>query len=168
MENQAREIASWAKNINVKIPITNSKGESCNLLIQKLNQSGISCNVTAIFTLKQISELINKLNSSTEVILSIFAGRIADTGEDPMPLMQKAKEICNNKENIKILWASTREIYNIFQAEKCKSDIITVPHGLLKKLGYIGKDLDQFSLDTIKQFLKDSSIFNLKKKHENL
>ena len=162
IEKQAKEIASWGKNINVKIPVTNTKGESCDLIIKKLNHSGVVCNVTAIFTINQITKLIENLNPSTKIILSIFAGRIADTGEDPVPLMKQAKEICKQNKNIKILWASTREIYNIFEAEKCNSDIITVPYDLIKKLKYVGKDLDQFSLDTIKQFLKDSSVFNLK------
>jgi transaldolase len=162
IEKQAKEIASWGKNINVKIPVTNTKGESCDLIIKKLNHSGVVCNVTAIFTINQITKLIENFNPSTKIILSIFAGRIADTGEDPVPLMKKAKEICKQNKNIKILWASTREIYNIFEAEKCNSDIITVPYDLIKKLKYVGKDLDQFSLDTIKQFAKDSSVFNLK------
>jgi transaldolase len=162
IEKQAKEIASWGKNINVKIPVTNTKGESCDLIIKRLNQSGIVCNVTAIFTINQIRKIIDNLNPSTEIILSIFAGRIADTGENPVPLMKKAKEICKKNKNIKILWASTREIYNIFEAENCNSDIITVPYDLIKKLKYVGKDLNQFSLDTIKQFVKDSSIFNLK------
>lgn len=162
MEKQAKEIFSWGNNINVKIPISNSKGESCSELIQKLIENNISCNVTAIFTIKQIEELIDKINSPTDLILSIFAGRIADTGEDPIPIMKEAKKICSNKKNIQILWASTREIQNIFQAESCNSDIITVPHNLLKKLNYIGKDLNEYSLETIKQFLKDSSSLNLK------
>ena len=161
-KDKAREISSWAKNVFVKIPITNSKGESCSKLIKKLNNDGIFCNVTAIFTQDQIERLTSDLNSSTEIILSIFAGRIADTGEDPCPLMKRAKQISINKKNIKILWASTREIFNIFEAERCNSDIITVPHDLLKKLNYIGKDLNEFSLDTIKQFLKDSSTLKIK------
>tara|TARA_Y100000992_G_C21139679_1_gene430760 strand:+ start:111 stop:821 length:711 start_codon:yes stop_codon:yes gene_type:complete len=160
MEKQAKEISSWGKNINVKIPIINSQGESCSNLIQKLIKNNISCNVTAIFTIEQIEELVNKVNSSTDLILSIFAGRIADTGKDPTPIMKEAKKICSSKENIKILWASTREIQNIFQAESCNSDIITVPHNLVKKLNYVGKDLNEYSLETVKQFLKDSS--NLK------
>lgn len=162
MEKQALQISKWGKNVNVKIPITNSKGESCADLIKKLTDDKISCNITAIFTIQQIETLLKKINTSTEVILSIFAGRIADAGIDPIPIMTKAKSICSSNKNIKILWASTREIFNIFQAEQCKSDIITVPHGLLKKLDNIGKDLDEFSIDTIKQFLKDSSVLKLK------
>ena len=126
MENQANHLAKWGQNVYVKIPITNSEGKRCNSLIKKLNKNGILCNVTAIFTLKQIRELENELDTSSEIILSIFAGRIADTGEDPILLMKEAKKICEKKKNIKILWASTREIYNIFQAEDCKSDIITL------------------------------------------
>jgi transaldolase len=162
METQAIEISNWGKNVNVKIPITNSKGVSCDSLIRKLNNMNIICNVTAIFTLKQIQVLIMKLEGKTDIILSIFAGRIADTGIDPTNLMKEVKKICKYKSNIKILWASTREIINIFQAEECKTDIITVPHDLLKKIIYIDKDLNDFSLDTIKQFLIDSSDLNLK------
>lgn len=163
MEIQATEISSWGENVNVKIPITNSKGESCNSLIKKLNTMNVICNVTAIFTLKQIQDLVIGLDSRTEIILSIFAGRIADTGIDPTSLMKEAKKICIDKNNIKILWASTREIINIFQAEECMTDIITVPHDLLKKMIYLDKDLNDFSLDTIKQFLRDSSGLDLKK-----
>ena len=156
MESQANEIASWGKNVNVKIPITNTKGESTVSLIEKLSNSKIVCNVTAILTLEQLKSVVQVLNSSVPTILSIFAGRIADTGVDPMTVMKKAVEIAKSKPMSNILWASTREVYNVFEAERAGCQIITVPHDIINKFSGIGKNLDQLSLETVKMFYEDA------------
>lgn len=156
MEAQAKTIASWGKNVFVKIPITNTKGESTHNLIKNLNNQKIPLNVTAIFTLEQVLPIIESTDEETPLILSIFAGRIADSGIDPVPIMSKAIDISKNKKNIKILWASTREIYNIFQAEKINCHIITVPNNILSKLKHVGKDQKEFSLETVSDFYKDA------------
>tara|TARA_B110000240_G_C13503990_1_gene455233 strand:+ start:335 stop:1057 length:723 start_codon:yes stop_codon:yes gene_type:complete len=156
MESQANEIASWGKNVNVKIPITNTKGESTVSLIEKLSNSKIVCNVTAILTLEQLKSVVQVLNSSVPTILSIFAGRIADTGVNPMTVMKKAVEIAKSKPMSNILWASTREVYNVFEAERAGCQIITVPHDIINKFSGIGKNLDQLSLETVKMFYEDA------------
>ena len=157
MYDQANEIASWGKSIFVKIPITNSKGEKTSGLIKKLLENNIKCNVTAILTIQQVKEIYEISNSETSVIISIFAGRIADTGIDPIPMMSEAINICKNKKNIEILWASTRELINIFQANQINCQIITVPHDILKKISLIGKNLDDLSLETVQMFLNDAT-----------
>jgi len=156
MERQANEIASWGKNVYVKIPITNTKGESTDSLIEKLNKQNISCNVTAIFTLNQVKKIIKLINGKTPLILSVFAGRIADTGRDPIPLMNDFINLVKSKNNVEILWASTREVINIFQAEKINCDIITVPSDLLGKLNNLDKDLGSFSRETVLDFYNDA------------
>ena len=157
MYDQANEIASWGKSIFVKIPITNSKGEKTSGLIKKLLENKIKCNVTAILTIQQVKEIYEISNSETDVIISIFAGRIADTGIDPIPMMSEAVNICKDKKNIEILWASTRELINIFQANQINCQIITVPHDILKKISLIGKNLDELSLETVQMFLNDAT-----------
>ena len=157
MYDQANEIASWGKSIFVKIPITNSKGEKTSSLIKRLLENKIKCNVTAIMTIQQVKEIYEISNSETDVIISIFAGRIADTGIDPIPMMSEAVNICKDKKNIEILWASTRELINIFQANQINCQIITVPHDILKKISLIGKNLDELSLETVQMFLNDAT-----------
>ena len=157
MYEQANEIASWGKSIFVKIPITNSKGEKTSGLIKKLLENKIKCNVTAILTIDQVKEIHKISNSETDVIISIFAGRIADTGIDPIPMMTEAVNICKDKKNIEILWASTRELINIFQANQINCQIITVPHDILKKTSLIGKNLNDLSLETVQMFLNDDT-----------
>lgn len=156
MKEQALKIRSWGENIFVKIPITNSRGESSIPLIRELSDEGVKLNVTAILSSKQIRETIDTLEKSEEAIVSIFAGRIADTGRDPMPIMRGSKEYLGNDTRIKILWASSRELLNIFQAEECQSDIITVTPSILSKLTKVGMDLDELSLDTVKMFKNDA------------
>jgi transaldolase len=156
MEAQAMEIASWDDNANVKIPITNTKGESTIELLKKLSNRGVVCNVTAIFTLDQLDGVLKVLNPETPTILSIFAGRIADVGIDPINIMRDSVELAKNMPKTSILWASTREVINIFQAEKVGCKIITVPHDILKKLTGIGKDLNQSSLETVNMFYQDA------------
>ena len=156
MEEQAMEIFSWGKNVNVKIPITNTKGASTVELISRLSKEGVICNVTAIFTVEQIKNVVSHLDSSTPAILSVFAGRIADSGIDPMSTMKKSVSISKMKSKSEILWASTREIINIFQAEDAGCQIITVPHELLNKLSTVGKRLENYSLETVTAFHNDA------------
>ena len=156
MEEQAMEIYSWGKNINVKIPITNTKGKSTVDLVGRLSKRGIICNITAIFTIQQLKGILNVLDPNTPAILSVFAGRIADSGIDPIPLMKESVLISKMKPKASILWASTREIINIFQAENIGCHIITVPHELLNKFSGIGKSLESFSLETVSKFYNDA------------
>jgi len=157
MEKQARRIASWGSNVSVKIPISNTKGESAAPLVHLLSTEGISVNVTAIMTEAQVEAIGAALHADTPAIVSVFAGRIADTGRDPAPIMQRCKNILRDKPVAKLLWASPREVLNIFQADAAGCDIITVTDDLLMKLVYIGKDLDAFSLETVKMFFDDAT-----------
>jgi len=157
MYDQAIEIASWGKSIFVKIPITNSKGKKTSSIIKKLLENKVKCNVTAILTIQQVKEIYEISNLETEVIVSIFAGRIADTGTDPIPIMTEAVNICKSKKNIEILWASTRELINIFQANQINCQIITVPYYILEKTSLIGKNLEDLSLETVQMFLNDAT-----------
>ena len=156
MEVQAYEIASWGKNVNVKIPITNTKGQSTAALVGRLSDKGVVCNITAIFTLKQVTDILNVLNSATPAIISIFAGRIADTGVDPVPLMAEAIKLAAKKPKAEVLWASPRELLNVFQADEIGCHIITVTPDVLKKLSGVGKDLEVFSLETVAMFYRDA------------
>lgn len=156
MERQALEIASWGANVNVKIPITNTKGESSAPLVERLSKQGVQLNITAMFTLEQTRLITDSLAPETPAIISIFAGRIADTGEDPIPLMKEAVGIATAKPKAEILWASPRELLNIFHAEEAGCHIITVSNDILKKLSNIGKGLDEFSLETVKMFYRDA------------
>ena len=157
MRSQAKKINSWGRNVFVKIPITNTKGQSTSELVQSLNAENIACNVTAIFTIEQVQSIIDVVDDRTPVILSIFAGRIADSGIDPVPIIEKAVNLTKNKKNIKILWASTRELFNIFQANKINCHIITVPNDILKKIDNIGKNQKSFSLETVVDFYNDAN-----------
>jgi transaldolase len=155
MERQARLIASWGPNVYVKIPVTNTRGASSGLLIQKLSSEGIKLNVTALTHLRQVSAVAAYLDDVTPAYISVFAGRVADTGVDAFAVMREAKYLVKFKPNIEIIWASPRELYNIFQADAAGVDIITVSNDILKKLPLIGKDLDEYSLDTVKMFYED-------------
>ena len=156
MEAQALEIASWGDNVNVKIPISNTEGKSTVPLIEKLADSGVQLNITAIMTLEQVEAIAEVLNDKVTSIVSVFAGRIADTGIDPVPVMKDAAEILKNNTNADLLWASPREILNIFHADQCGCGIITVTPDVLGKLKGIGKDLNQFSLETVQMFYNDA------------
>ena len=157
MEQEARRIAALGDNVYVKIPVTNSKGESTAPLIDRLTAEGIKVNVTAIFTVEQVREVVDALSSGTPAVVSVFAGRIADTGVDPMPIMQEALAICRQKEGVELLWASPRETFNIYQADSLGVDIITCTSDLIKKLELKDKDLTEYSLETVQMFLRDSS-----------
>lgn len=157
MKRQALEIAKWGPNVYIKIPITNSDGVSTIPLITELTKSGVKLNVTAILTLKQTYETVVALKGGAPSIVSIFAGRIADTGVDPMPLMSVASELCRTTDgNIECLWASTREVFNIVQAEKAGCHIITVTPEIIKKTFMFGKDLAELSLETVRMFKTDA------------
>ena len=162
MERQARMIATWGDAVFVKIPVTNTKGESSVDLIRRLSKAGVKLNVTAILTLDQVRAVVDALDANTPAIVSVFAGRIADTGRDPVPLMREAKAICSTKPKAELLWASPRELLNIFQAEECGCDIITCTSEILKKLAMVGKPLDELSLDTVKMFYNDAAAAGFK------
>lgn len=162
MERQARLIATWGNAVYVKIPVTNTKGESSVDLIRRLSAAGVKLNVTAILTLDQVREVVDALDANTPAIVSVFAGRIADTGVDPVPLMREAAAICATKPKSQLLWASPRELLNIFQAEECGCHIITVTSDILKKLSMVGKPLADLSLDTVKMFHNDAAAAGFK------
>lgn len=155
MEKEAEYISSLGKNVFVKIPITNSKGESSVPLIKKLSSKGIKINATAILTLEQVRSVVDAFAEGTENIVSVFAGRILDTGVDAVPVMKEVTEICKAKPGTLSLWASCRELYNIIQADQCGTDIITVTNNILAKLPNLGKDLTQLSLETVQMFVND-------------
>jgi transaldolase len=156
MEAQARRIASWAKNVYVKIPVTNTRGESSIPLIRSLARAGVKQNVTALMTLTQVRDVAAALGTGPPACVSVFAGRIADTGRDPVPLMAAAVHLLAIYPQIELIWASPRELLNIFHADQVGCHIITVTHDLLKKLSLVDKDLDEFSLDTVKMFRNDA------------
>ena len=156
MERQARKIAAWGSNITVKIPITNTKEQSSIPLIKKLSQDNLSLNITAILTIDQVRAVKEVLNPKIYNIVSVFAGRIADTGRDPMPYMIESSKILKPLQNTDLLWASSRELLNVFQAEEAGCQIITVTNDILKKLSGVNKDLTELSLDTVKMFYKDA------------
>ncbi len=156
MEKEARIIAGWGPNVNIKIPITNTRGESSVPLIKKLSSDGLSLNVTAILTLEQVKAVSGALSDGVTSIVSVFAGRIADTGRDPVPYMTEAANILKSRPGAELLWASSRELLNIFQAQQCGCHIITVTNDILKKLLMVGKDLTALSLDTVKMFYHDA------------
>jgi len=158
MNRQARAIAAWGDNVYVKIPITNTKGESAVPLVRELTTAGVKLNVTALCTLRQVHETAQALAGGAPSVISVFAGRVADTGRDPVPLMRAALEICGAADrSIELLWASPRELLNLIQAAEVGCHIITVTHDLLKKIELIGKDLGEFSLDTVKMFHRDAA-----------
>jgi transaldolase len=156
MERQAFEIASWGKNVYVKIPVTNTKAESATKLIRRLARAGVKQNVTAMMTLGQVAEVTTALGGDVPAFVSVFAGRIADTGRDPVPMMSAAVELLRPCPNQQLIWASPREVLNIIQADQIGCHVITVTHDLLKKLNGLGKDLAQFSLETVQMFHDDA------------
>jgi transaldolase len=163
MRRQAQDIATWGDNVYVKIPITNTRRESATPLIRELASSGVKLNVTAICTLEQVRDTAQALKGGAPSVVSVFAGRIADTGRDPIPLMKEALGMCRAADKrIELLWASPRELLNIVQAAEVGCDIITVTPDLLKKLELVGKDLADFSLDTVQMFHRDAQAAGFK------
>jgi transaldolase len=156
MERQALKLAELASNVVVKIPVTNTRGESSAPLISRLSAAGVSLNVTALMTPGQVQQVSDVLGDGPPSIVSVFAGRVADTGRDPVPLMIECLKHTRTRDNVELLWASPREILNVIQADAIGCDIITVTHDLLRKLGGLGKDLNQFSLETVTMFATDA------------
>jgi transaldolase len=163
MERQARQITTWGKNVSVKIPIMNTRKESAAPLVARLSRDGIALNVTAIYLIEQVQAVAEAVKGGASCYVSVFAGRIADTGRDPAPLMMQSVELLQNVPNAELLWASTRELLNIVQAEEIGCRIITVPNDIIKKLSGYGKDLAELSRDTVRIFFEDSQAagFNL-------
>ena len=158
MKRQALKISALGKNVYTKIPITNSRGDSSLPLIRELAKQGVKLNVTAILTLKQVAGVAEALSPAVPSVVSVFAGRIADTGVDPVPLMRACGALLQGHNKAELLWASTREVLNIFQAEECGCAIITVPHDILAKAAkLLGTDLTVLSLDTVRMFAKDAT-----------
>jgi len=155
MERQAMEIASWGENVYVKVPITNTRKEPIYPLIQKLVARKVKLNVTALMTLEQVKGTVEVLNAAVPSYISVFAGRIADTGRDPLPLMVDSLKVMKTNPKAELIWASPRELLNIFQADEIGCHIITVTNDILKKLSLVGYDLSEYSLDTVKMFYKD-------------
>ena len=156
MISQGLNISRWAKNVYVKVPITNSKGKFMGKVINILNKKKIKLNITAVYSSKQTKQVLNKINKNTKVIISIFAGRMADVGKDPIPEFKKSIQLAKKYKNVEILWASTRESYNFLQAKKLKCHIITVPPSIILKIEKFGKSFQKLTTDTVKGFLKDS------------
>lgn len=156
MYKQAKIISKWGKNVFVKIPVINTKGKSMKKLINKLSFEKVNLNITAIFTKKQLLDIYKNLNKDSQAIISIFAGRIADTGRDPSDIIKYAKKLFSKNKKHKILWASTRELLNIFQADRLGTDIITVPSSILSKMKNINKNLNNYSRETVIEFYNDA------------
>lgn len=156
MERQALEIASWGENVYVKIPITNTKQEACYDLVKRLAAKKVKLNVTALMTIDQVENIVASLDPHVPSYVSVFAGRIADTGYDPLPLMAQAVDLLKAAPASELIWASPRELLNIFQADDIGCHVITVTNDILKKLSLVGYDLEQYSLDTVKMFYKDA------------
>ena len=154
--NQALKIKNWGKNIYVKVPVTNSKGIFLGKAIKYLNSQNIKLNITAVYTAKQTSQILKNINKKTKVIISIFVGRMADKGKDPMPEIKKSIQIARRYKNVEILWASVREPYNYLQAKQLKCHIITVPPSIIEKIENFGKSFNKLTIETVKNFLIDS------------
>jgi transaldolase len=155
MERQARRITTWGKHVSVKIPITNTRQESALPMIRKLSQEGIALNVTALFTLDQVQAVVDAVKGGAPCFVSVFAGRIADTGVDPVPMMAESVKRLAVAPNTALIWASPRELLNIFQADEIGCQVITVTNDIIKRLSLVGKDLVGYSLDTVKAFYED-------------
>jgi transaldolase len=156
MERQANEIAGWGPNVYVKIPVTNTRGTSTRALVTKLSRAGVKVNVTALIPLAQVREVVEAVAGGAPAYISVFAGRLADTGIDPVPHMRAAVEMLAAAPNAELIWASPRELLNIFHADEIGCHIITVTYDILKKLPLIGRDLHEYSLDTVKMFHRDA------------
>jgi transaldolase len=157
MERQAHEIASWGGNVYVKVPVTNTRSEPACALIRRLASAGVQLNVTAVMTLSQVREVSGALAGGAPSFVSVFAGRIADTGRDPTPLMAAAVELLRPYPNQQLIWASPRELLNLFHADAVGCHVITMTNDLLRKLALVGKDLSAFSLDTVRMFFDDAA-----------
>jgi transaldolase len=156
MARQARAIQSWGRNVYVKVPVTNTRGESSLPMVRSLVEDGVQVNITAVFTLEQVREAALVLKEAVPAYVSVFAGRLADAGVDPIPVMREAAEILEPLPHAELIWASPREVLNVLQADACGCHVITLTGGLIAKLDLIGKDLEAFSLETVKMFYDDA------------
>jgi transaldolase len=156
MLKQAYKINTWGRNVYVKIPVVNSKGLFMGSVIKELSDKGIKLNITAVYTYEQTKKIYESLNKKTKSIISIFAGRMADKGKDPLPIFKKSISLTKKNKNIEILWASTREVYNYIQAKQLKCNIITMPPKVINQINSFGKSLKSMTIDTVKGFLEDS------------
>jgi transaldolase len=154
---QGRAIAKWGRNVNVKVPVSDTKGNFAGDVIRALSREGVVLNVTAIMTAEQVAEIASALSPDVPAIISVFAGRVADTGRDPMPLMRACKAALRDRPKAELLWASPRELLNIFQADECGCEIITATNDLIAKLSLVGKDLMEYSKETVQMFYKDAT-----------
>ena len=162
MERQAVEIADWGRNVYVKIPVMNTKRKTSYDLVRKLSQAGVQLNITAIMTLEQVRKVAEAVQGGSSSFVSVFAGRVADTGVDPIPMMQEALELLKTAPNAELLWASPREVLNVYQAESIGCHIITATNDILKKLEFKGKDLTDFSQETVQMFFNDAQLAGFK------
>ena len=162
MLRQAMIINSWGKNVYVKIPVVNSKGLYSGKVIKILSSKGIKLNITAVYTLNQVKKILKSINKNSKTIISIFSGRMADAGKDPIPIIRESVRLAKKKKKDSILWASTREAYNYLQAKECGCQIITMPPAIIQKISKFGKTYQELTLDTVKNFLKDSVQSNFK------
>ena len=156
MLRQAMIINSWGKNVYVKIPVVNSKGLFSGKVIKTLSQKGIKLNITAVYTVNQVKKILKSINKNSKTIISIFSGRMSDAGKDPVPIIKESVRLTKKMKKVEILWASTREAYNYLQAKKCGCSIITMPSAIIQKISKFGKTYQELTLDTVKNFLKDS------------
>jgi len=157
MVRQAKKIATWGQEVYVKIPVTNTRRETTAPVVRELTRSGVKVNVTALMTAEQVGEVCTALEGGAPACISVFAGRVADTGRDPLPIMRRSLELIAPHPGVELIWASPRELLNIFHADSIGTHIITVTHDILGKLGLVGKDLDDYSLDTVKMFAADAA-----------
>ncbi len=157
MEKQALEIASWGKNVYVKIPVINTKGEFTGSLLSSLSDKGVKLNITAIYTQSQVRDVVLSLRKDTPAVISVFCGRMADSGINPVPVIQASKALCDMRPNTELLWASTREVWNVFEADSLGCEIITAPRDVISKLAKVGKTAEELTLETVKTFLEDST-----------
>jgi len=159
---QANIINSWGKNVYVKIPVVNSQGFFCGKVINKLSNKGVKLNITAVYTVNQVKKIIKNINKNSKTIISIFSGRMADVGKDPVPIIKESVRLTRKLKNVQILWASTREAYNYLQAKNYRCSIITMPPSVIEKISKFGKTYQELTLDTVRKFLKDSKDSNFK------
>ena len=162
MLKQANLINSWGKNVYVKIPVVNSKGHFSGKVIKELSKKGVKLNITAVYTVYQVRKIIQNINKNSKTIISVFSGRMADVGKDPIPIIKESIRLTKKLKNVEILWASTREAYNFLQAKQYGCHIITMPPSIINKISKFGKSYEQLTLDTVKNFLKDSKKSNFK------
>jgi transaldolase len=162
MLSQAMIIKSWGKNVYVKIPVVNSRGLFSGKVIKTLSEKGVKLNITAVYTVNQVRKILKSINKNSKTIISIFSGRMADVGKDPVPIIKKSVSLTKKLKNVEILWASTREAYNYLQSKNCGCSIITMPPSIIQKISKFGKTYQELTLDTVKKFLKDSKDSNFK------